>query len=94
MLDHMRDVCKSLYVPDMNISIDERMIRSKHRSGMRQFIKNTPCRFGIKIWIILESKSGYTYDIKIYNGARERPSPYGLGYDVVCSLISTILGQG
>ena len=41
--------CKELYQPFQNISIDERMVKSRHKSGIRQYIKNKPTKWGIKL---------------------------------------------
>ncbi|XP_072177003.1 uncharacterized protein [Diadema setosum] len=51
--------------------IDERMVKSKGRSGIKQYIKNKPVKFGIKIWVMSESQSGYTVDFDIYTGDKE-----------------------
>ena len=63
-------MCKELYIPHQNVSVDERMVKSKGRSGIRQYIKNKPVKFGIKIWVLAESKTGYTVDFDIYTGAK------------------------
>ena len=44
------NTCKELYQPYQNISIDERMAKSKGRSGIKQDIKNKPTSWGIKLW--------------------------------------------
>ena len=64
LYDHMKSVCKSLYQPHENIAVDERMVKSKGRSGLCQFMANKPVRFGYKIWCVCDSQSGYTMDFK------------------------------
>lgn len=88
--------CQSLYQPTQNISIDERMVKSKHRSGIRQYIKNKPTKFGIKLWVLADSCNGYTCDFDIYAGKNggQVIGPNGLGYDVVMRLINPLLNQG
>ena len=44
------------------------MVKSKHRSGIRQFIANKPVRFGFKFWVLAESSTGYTLDFNVYTG--------------------------
>ena len=34
--------CKDLYQPRERVAVDERMVKSRHRSGIRQFIKDKP----------------------------------------------------
>ena len=88
--------CQSLYQPTQNISIDERMVKSKHRSGIRQYIKNKPTKFGIKLWVLADSCNGYTCDFDIYAGKNggQVIGPNGLGYDAVMRLINPLLNQG
>ena len=64
LLQHMVKRCKALYQPRQNVSVDERMVKSKGRSGIRQFIANKPTRFGFKIWCLCDSACGYTYDFR------------------------------
>ena len=42
-----QEKCKSLYQPHQNATIDERIVKSKHRSGIPQHIKKQAS----KIWI-------------------------------------------
>jgi hypothetical protein len=44
------------------------MVKSKGRSGMRQFIKDKPTRWGFKLWVLAESSTGYTIDFNVYTG--------------------------
>ena len=50
-IDSFRQKCKELYQPDQNMAIDERLVKSKHRSGIRQLIKDKPAKFGIKLLV-------------------------------------------
>jgi len=94
--DHFKDRCKALYQPFQHISIDERMVKSKHRSGIRQYIKNKPTKWGIKLWVLADSANGYTYDFDVYVGRRagQVPSVNGLAYDVIIKLITGLTNQG
>ena len=49
---------------DSEQSIDERMVKSKGRSGMKQYIKS-------KYWFRCSSKSGYLYQMDIYLGRKQ-----------------------
>ena len=96
LIDHMKRKCKELYQPSQNVAIDERMVKSRHKSGIRQHIKGKPTKWGIKLWVLADSSNGYTYDFDVYVGqdaAREK-SAHGLGYDVVMNLIKSLLHQG
>ena len=61
-------MCQEYYQADVHVSVDERMVKSKGRSGIRQFVANKPTRFGFKVWVLAESGTGYTLDFNVYTG--------------------------
>ena len=79
--------CLSLYQPRRHIAVDERMVKSRHSSGIRQYIKDKPTT---------DSHNGYTTDFNVYIGksAGRTVSENGLGYDVVMKLMQPFLHQG
>ena len=78
----------------MNVSVDERMVKSKGRSDMRQFIRNKAVRFGFKLWVMAESSTGYTLDFSVYTGRRGNSTENGLAYDVVLMVCESLYKQG
>ena len=64
------------------------MVKSRHMSGLRQFIEDKPNKWGIKLWVLADSINGYTVDFNVYIGkaAGQNVSANGLGYDVVMKL--------
>ena len=78
-----------MYQPRQQLAIDERMVKSRHRSGIRQYIKDKPTKWGIKLWVLADSSNGYTVDFNVYIGkaAGRDVSVHGLGYDVVVKLM-------
>ena len=95
-LDHFKRKFKEFYQPFQNVSVDERMVKSKHRSGIRQYIKNKPTKWGIKLWLLADSTNGYTVDFDVYVGrkAGNAPSENGLGYETVMNLLDDYTKQG
>ncbi|XP_066928024.1 piggyBac transposable element-derived protein 5-like, partial [Clytia hemisphaerica] len=95
-INHFRNRCKSLYQPEQNLAIDERLVKSKHRSGIKQYLKNKPAKFGIKLWVIADSATGYTWDFIVYTGAGDGVTDpiHGLGYGVVMNLSKPLFLQG
>ena len=67
-LDHIRQRCMDMYQPRRKISIDERMVRSKGRSIMRQYIKDKPSKWGLTLWVLADSSNGYTWNFDVYTG--------------------------
>ena len=57
-----------LYQPNQNVAIDERMVKSRHRSGILQFLKDKPTRWRIKLWVLADSSNVYTIDFDDYIG--------------------------
>jgi hypothetical protein len=94
LLIHIKRRCMELYQAKVDVSVDERMVKSKGRSGIRQFIANKPVRFGFKGWVLAESDTGYTMNFSVYTGRRETPSQHGLGHDVVVILCEALADQG
>ena len=96
LIDYFKSRCLSLYQPRQNLAVDERMVKSRHRSGIRQYIRDKPTKYGIKLWVLADSSNGYTIDFNVYIGkaAGRDVSENGLGYDVVMTLIKPFLNQG
>ena len=64
--EHFRSKRKELFQPYQDIDVDDSLVKSKHRSGICQYIANKPDRFGLKLWVFADSSSGCTYDFFIY----------------------------
>ena len=94
LVDHMKTSCKRLFQPFEHVAIDERMVKSKARFPMRQYIRDKPTKWGFKLWVIADSSTGYTYDFNIYIGRRAQASEHGLSYDVVLTLVEDLMNQG
>ena len=86
-IDHFRNKSKELFQPFKNIAIDERLVKSKHRFGIRQYIQNKPAKFGLKLWVLADSKTGYSYDFYVYTSKTNEVFVHGLGYHVVIKLM-------
>ena len=87
----------SLYEPKQNVAIDELcMFKSRHISGIRQYIRDKPTKWGVKLWVLADSSNGYTIDFNVYivRHAGETVSDKDLGYDVVMKLLQRFHHQG
>ena len=70
------------------------MIGTRCRIAFLQYLPKKPTRFGIKVWVISESKTGYVLDFQIYTGATNDVLKHGLGYRVVMDLIEQYQHKG
>jgi hypothetical protein len=77
-LNAIKEKCMSLYQSYQHVTVDERMVKYKHRSGMRRYIKDKPTKWGIKR-VLADSANGYTYDLDVYTGKNAAAQPYEHG---------------
>ena len=45
-----------LLSPYQNVAVDKQLVKWKHRSGIRQYIATKPVKFGVKLWVLADSK--------------------------------------
>ena len=91
--EYIKCRCTTLYQPLQQLSIDERMVKSKARTHFRQYMRNKPTKWGFKYWVLADI-TGYTVDFNIYLGKVTASSGKGLSYDVVMDLIQPYSFQG
>jgi len=82
--EYIKKKCLSFYQPLQNLLVDKCMVKSKARCHLIQYMKNKPCKWGFKYWVIADA-SGYTLDFDLYTGkmVQEKKQEKGLAYDVV-----------
>lgn len=64
---------RALYVPGKHITVDEQLLPYRGRCSFIQYIPSKPAKYGIKIWIVCDSKTYYAYNLEVYVG-RDRNS--------------------
>ena len=79
-----------LYRVNRDVSIDETMVPHKGRLSFKQYIKNKAIRWGIKLWVLCEAKTGYVYNFDVYLGKEERNVEHNLTRRVVKQLVTLI----
>uniref|UniRef100_A0A8P4KD33 PiggyBac transposable element-derived protein domain-containing protein n=1 Tax=Dicentrarchus labrax TaxID=13489 RepID=A0A8P4KD33_DICLA len=101
LIDDILSACQAHYHPRRELAVDERMVATKAKTGMTQYMKDKPTRWGIKLFVSVDSSNGYTVNFDIYTGNTHIHTHththrvLGLSYDAVMHLIQpSYLGAG
>lgn len=94
LFEHINTSSAKFFSLHRSLFVDERMVKSKGRSGIQQYMRDKVIRWGYKLWGLADSKSGYTVQFSVYAGKLEAPSPRGLAFDVLARLAENYLDQG
>ena len=81
---------REVYNPGQNLAVDESMIKCQARMPARQFMKNKPTRWGLKVFALAESDTGYVLNLDMYEGKTggEQQNPF----NVVTKLVENYHG--
>ncbi|GFN83543.1 PiggyBac transposable element-derived protein 4 [Plakobranchus ocellatus] len=82
---------KEVYQPQREVCIDEAMIPFKGRSRCKVYMKDKLTKWGIKLYELCESSSGYVWSVEMYC-AEKRISNKPV--DVTMCLLQPLLDQG
>lgn len=91
LIDAFRRACLLCWDCGQQISIDEMMIRFKGRLGWRQYMRDKPIKYGIKMWGLCEAGTGYLINFDIYCGKVGTKTTKGLAQNVVVGLVAALL---
>ena len=75
------------YLPSQNLVIDKQMIGTRCRIGFIQYMPKNPKKFGIKLWVLCESLTGYVLEFVMYTGKTDDVVLNSLAYRVVFGLL-------
>ena len=77
------------YTPHKQVTIDEAMIPFKGRLSFKQYLKDKPIKWGIKVFVLSDAHNGYVYRLQVYTGKDlSNVSDVGLCTKVVLDLMS------
>ena len=88
-LDLITPKLESEYNPHEHLSIDEAMIPFKGRLGFKQYMKDKPTKWGIKVFVLSDATNGYVHRLQVYTGKNSELSTHeqGLSTRVVLELL-------
>ncbi|XP_069105020.1 piggyBac transposable element-derived protein 4-like [Argopecten irradians] len=86
LLDLVSKKFRKVYKPARDLSVDEAMIGFKGRVHFRQYMPAKPTKWGVKVWEVCESDTGYCSNFDVYTGRKPGGRQHGLGYDVVWNI--------
>ena len=93
VIDVVQREAQNAYTLGEHISVDESMIGTKGRLSFLQYMPKKPTKWGIKVWICSESKTGYIHKFQVYTG-KGTVSTNGLAYGVVMHLLEDLQDEG
>ncbi|KAG1927364.1 piggyBac transposable element-derived protein 4-like [Pimephales promelas] len=77
---------QALYEVNGFVTVDESMVKYKGRLGFRQYLPMKPVKWGIKVWVMAESKTGYVTHFQVYTGAIQGKMEKDLAHRIVSDL--------
>ena len=97
LINQLSAVFPGYYQPSRELSIDEMMIGTQFHVSFLQYMPKKPQKFGAKVWVLAEAKTGYVLGFQIYTGASLTTKEYaskGVSYWVVMDLMEPYQGKG
>ena len=62
---------EAMFTPKKEMSLDEQMIKFKGRLSFKQYMPKKPTKWGMKAFVLADSKTGYTYRWRLYSGTQK-----------------------
>jgi hypothetical protein len=96
LLDHCRKTFQEEYTPHKQVTVDEAMIPFKGRLGIKQYMKDKPVKFGIKVWVLADAVTAYCHNFEVYVGKNAEivTNNFGLSSKVVIVLTKHLEMKG
>lgn len=68
-LEAVQRICKNCYLPTRDVAIDEALLLYKGRLHFKQYMPNKRAKFGIKLYCLAESTTGYMWNFLVHSTA-------------------------
>ncbi|KAJ0172478.1 hypothetical protein K1T71_011617 [Dendrolimus kikuchii] len=67
-IETMRHHCLEYYIPSECLTLDEQLVAFRGRCRFIMYLPNKPAKFGIKIFMVADTKYPYIYNFEVYCG--------------------------
>ncbi|XP_069832245.1 piggyBac transposable element-derived protein 4-like [Dendropsophus ebraccatus] len=100
VVSHLNQRFSQLFTPDKELSIDESLVHFKGRLHFKQYLPSKRARYGVKLYKLCDSGTGYTQKFRIYEGRDsiinppECPPTLTLTGKIVWELLHPFLDKG
>lgn len=92
--DSWQKLLPKFYNCHENVTVDEQLVAFRGRCPFRQFMPSKPAKYGLKFWLLVDSKSGYVWKIQPYLGKVPNSAPEkNQGERIVLDLTIGLKGQ-
>ena len=68
VFDMWESTLQDAFVPDENVTVDEQLLTYRGRVPFKQYIPSKPGKYGIKLWMLSDTKTSYVCRIQVYSG--------------------------
>ncbi|PAA86818.1 hypothetical protein BOX15_Mlig002331g1 [Macrostomum lignano] len=79
-LHQLQRVCSNNYMPRQHISVDETLVLYKGRLLFKQYIPTKRSRYGVKLYCLCESETGYLWNFAVHS-TEHANAQFGLGLE-------------
>lgn len=86
--------CRSCYIPGSNCTIDEQLVGFRGHCPFRVYMSSKPDKYGIKVWWLCDSATGYAFNGQVYLGRVGNLPEVGLAGRVVHDLCRPLYNTG
>ena len=96
VFDLFAENCRTSYIPEYSLTLDEQVLPLKTRCGFIVFMPNKPDKYGLKFWLLCKVNSKYVVNIIPYLGAQEKATrgDLSLAEDVISRIAQSVTGKG
>lgn len=96
IFDYVVKKCTENFSPGECVTIDEMLWKFRGRCGFRQYMRNKPAKYGLKVFSLVDARAFYVVNMEMYLG-RQPDGPYQEPQkpdDVVGRIVRPISGSG